>query len=54
LAAFARGDLLAAAIDYAGARGFTTHELGDVMLVLPGTAAAAAARAVSGAASRGA
>jgi S-adenosylmethionine:tRNA ribosyltransferase-isomerase len=50
-AAFAGRELLAAAIDAAGARGFTTHELGDAMLVLPGTVARAVAR---GAAARGA
>ncbi len=42
LAAFAGGALLAAAADHAQRAGFLTHELGDSMLVLPGSLAAAA------------
>ncbi|HEY2903493.1 MAG TPA: S-adenosylmethionine:tRNA ribosyltransferase-isomerase [Polyangia bacterium] len=37
LAAFAGSALLSAAVAFATARDFTTHELGDAMLVLPGS-----------------
>ncbi len=50
LAAFAGGDLLAAAADHAERAGFLTHELGDSMLVLPGAlTASAVVRAGAGA-----
>jgi hypothetical protein len=45
LSAFADGALLDDAIDFADARGFQTHELGDAMLVAPGTLADARAAA---------
>ena len=38
LRAFASADLLGQALAYAEAHGFTTHELGDAMLVLPSVA----------------
>jgi S-adenosylmethionine:tRNA ribosyltransferase-isomerase len=39
LRAFADGALLTAAWQYAATRGFRSHELGDAMVVLPGTTA---------------
>jgi S-adenosylmethionine:tRNA ribosyltransferase-isomerase len=47
LAAFAGADLLAAAAAQAERAGFLTHELGDSMLVLPGSLAEASRKATS-------